>query len=76
MGKASRYIVWREQGKEPITVPVRALLNEFPVVKILKFKDPDCAVVLMDLVTEKKIRQLFPDLLIEEDVQHRAVSAR
>jgi len=75
MAKASRYIVWRTQAKEPAAVSVRTLLNQFPTVKILKFKEPDYAVVLMDLKTEKKIRQSLPELFIEEDVQHRVVSA-
>lgn len=71
-----RYIVWRARGDEPSTVSVRSLLSQFPDVKILKSRDSDYAVVLMDLETEKKIRQSFPELFIEEDVRYRVVSAR
>jgi hypothetical protein len=47
----ARYIVSREERSRPSQVSVSELLEDFPEVEILRAKDPDHAVVLMDLQT-------------------------
>ena len=67
-----RYIVWRPVH-ERADVPVSLILSEFPDVRILKARDPDHAVVLMNPVTKQMLSERFPDLLVEIDAQHRLV---
>ena len=69
-----RYIVWRADTTATLA-PLSQILDEFPAVKVLKARDPNSAVVLMNGATEKLLRQEFPDLLMERDVQYRLVSA-
>lgn len=71
----SRYIVWREdQGVTRGSV--RSLLSKrFPGVKVLKARDPHLAIVLMDSETKRLIRQTLPQLMIEEDLQHKMAAA-
>jgi len=76
MSEELRYIVWRKSSQKSVGASIRSLLSEFPAVRVLKFKDPDYAVVLMDAATGEKIRQRLPDLFIERDVQHRIVSTQ
>ena len=75
MSDQNRYIVWQETGGT-VRKSLRSLLSKkFPAVKVLKFRDPDYAVVLMDPKTEKLIRQTLPQLSIEKDVQHKMAAA-
>ena len=75
MSDENRYIVWQETGGT-VRRSLRSLLTKkFPTVKVLKFKDPDYAVVLMDPKPEKLIRQTLPQLSIEKDVQHKMAAA-
>jgi hypothetical protein len=74
MDKTSRYIVWRTNTKAAANASVRALLSALPAVQMLQCEDLDYAVVLMDVSTEQKIRQLFPELCVEKDLQYQMTS--
>ena len=74
MGKTSRYIVWRTNSKTATHASVQALLSTLPAVQMLQYEDPDYAVVLMDVGTEQKVRQLFPELCVEQDLQYQMTS--
>ena len=76
MSEELRFIIWRKSSQKSARVSIRSLLSKYPTVRILKFKDPDYAVVLMDAATGEKIRQGLPDLSIERDLQHRIVSTQ
>jgi len=74
MDKTLRYVVWRTNTKTSAHASVRALLRAFPAVQVLQSEDPDYAVVLMDAGTEQKIRQLLPELCVEQDLQYQMTS--
>lgn len=74
MEKSARFIIWREKAETPARNSVRTLLNEFPKVQFLKSDDPNYAIVLMDVGTEKQVRKKLPELWIEEDVQYSITS--
>ena len=75
MNQEARYILWRSDSRDYTHAPLSQILNEFPTVKVLKMRDPDYAVVLMNGATEERIRERFPDLLMEKDIQHRLIAA-
>jgi hypothetical protein len=70
----SRYIVWQEKYPAGCRSSVRDVLRAYPNVAVLKSSGPDRAVVLMDDLTERRIRAENPGLSVEPDVQHRMAS--
>jgi hypothetical protein len=74
MGLKTRYIVWCKESEESTKDSIRIILNQFPIVEIVKCEGPDYAVVCMDPGTEQTIRQRFPSLGIELDVQYQMTS--
>jgi len=72
----SRYVVWQEDRFMTSRVSVSELLRDFPEVEILRAKDPDHAVVLMDTQTELKVRSEHPQLSVEPDIRHRMASGQ
>jgi hypothetical protein len=75
MSDETRYIIC-QKTRGTTRNHLRSLLHkEFPTVKVLKFRDPDYAVVLMDAKTEQLIRQALPQLSIEKDFQHKFAAA-
>lgn len=76
MRNPSRYIVWRTRDSKPLGLPVRLLLKNFPAVRIVKFEDPDYAVVLMDTGTEEQVKRVLPELSVEKDAQYQMTSGR
>lgn len=65
-----RYIIWRPE-RAGARAALRSLLEQYPAAAIIKAKDPDMAVVVMNAATEKQIRERNPDLVVERDVRHR-----
>jgi hypothetical protein len=65
----ARYIVWQEQPNPRCSVS--DLIRDVPELEILRERNPDSAVVLMDPETERRVRADFPHLSVERDVQHR-----
>ena len=69
-----RYIVWCKENEESAEGSVRAMLDQFPTIEIVKCEGPDYTVVCMDPGTEHAIRQRFPSLGVEIDVQYQMTS--
>lgn len=65
----ARYIVWQEQPDPHCSVS--DLIRDMPEIEILRERNPDSAIVLMDSAAERRIRADFPHLSVERDVQHR-----
>lgn len=71
----ARYIVWRE-GEDVTRASIRSILvKRFPGVKVLRARDSNSAVVLMDSKTKQLVRRALPQLMIEEDIQHKMAAA-
>jgi hypothetical protein len=74
MKTKNRYIVWCRENEGSTEDSVRAILDQFPTVEMVKCEGPDYAVVCMDTGTEQAIRHRFPSLGIEVDVQYQMTS--
>jgi hypothetical protein len=76
MAAKQRYIVWLKEDDMRFGNAVRTMLDQFPMIEMVKCEGPDYAVVWMDVSTEQTVRQKLPGLCIEADVQYHRIALR